>query len=178
MILRSEYEHVQRWIYASVLNHFEEVATSDMPMLVEGTTREIVEKIERGSTTSKATEHSQFFECRMYGPLQWEHTRNEFSLSIDVNVLITSLIIRKNIYEHRQQVGKIAAKFLNAIPVFRYDDTGRVGDSPEFCLVLYTKERARRRLETHNFGQIHQHIPLEQSTVEGNFRGSFKTKED
>lgn len=120
-------------------------------------------------TSSRDLEESEYVEIRVDGPYSDERTKNDYKLTLEVNLLIQTIINPAvNIYRHAEIQGACMGA-MSVIPVYKLgnevaDDLTQIG-----CLELNTDE-PRDHVMSHNFGQIETDIKLQQATVEGHYK--------
>jgi len=146
-----------KWIVASVIKHFKAILdAASVDNFIEGTSTRDLTKAE-------------YVEIRVDGPYSDERTKNDFKLTLEVNLLIQTIITPSiNIYRHAELQG-LCMQSMVTIPVYKLgnevaDDKSQLG-----CLELNTDE-PRDHVMSHNFGQIETDIKLQQATVEGHYK--------
>ena len=149
-------ENWPRWFSASVNKHFSTLTVEGIPVFYEGQVRQ-------------TADDDDFIEVRMDGPYWRETTKNQFTLQIEVNVLIQHAISpKKNLYRPRTIDGKVGA-YMSDISVYKLgdedgDDATKVG-----CLRLISNPASRDWTKHNEFGQIETKTPLRQLTVEAHY---------
>jgi hypothetical protein len=146
-----------KWLIASAYKHFEAVLeAAGVPYYIEG-------------TSDRPLDNATQIEIRVDGPSAEEHTKNDFTLYIEVNLLVqTAINPGINIYTHAENQG-LCASAITEIPVYKLgndagDDASQIG-----CLKPYMPE-PRDRIHSHNYGQIETDVKLQHATVEGHFK--------
>lgn len=152
-------ENWPRWILASVSDHFATRAaalTPVVPLFIEGQTR-----LDR--------EGKNLYELRMDGPRTMPSSGGCFTLRVEINVLIHTVLDDQEYHDHHQNIGQVQKMFENVINVYKYGD--RVPDDQTYlgCLQLQIDKRSRDFLEANNFGQINEATKIQQATVEGHY---------
>ncbi len=146
-----------KWIVASVVKHFRAA-------LVAASIENFIE----GESDRDVTQ-SEYVEVRIDGPYSDERSKNDFKLTLEVNLLVQTVIApSKNLYRHAELQGVCMAA-MTTIPVYKLgpevtDDLSQIG-----CLDLNTDE-PRDHVKAHNFGQVETDIKLQQATVEGHYK--------
>ena len=145
-----------RWIFASVSNHFNTLAIAvPLPLFIEGQHRD-------------TREIKDFFELRLDGPRMTEVSANNWQIRIEINCLVQSAMDETNYHRIRQNTGVVAAMF-TGIGIFKYGDGLDDDQSQIGCMILLQDKRGRDFLEISHFGQIEPATKLLQSTVEGHY---------
>jgi hypothetical protein len=142
-----------RWIFASVSNHFKQVAVdNDIPILIEGLEDRLSYKV-------RDRDHA---ELRIDGPILNEISRNCFRLNVDVNILLQSYMSEANRYILIENCGVFLEGVTN-IPVFRYG-TGPDDDS-SYLGCLEIKDENKGGFGVHHFGQLKPDVRVRESIV-------------
>jgi len=148
-----------RWIYSSVAKHFSDKCIADgLPIYIETSPRD----------TNKLQDWVEF---RLDGPFFTGHTKNEWGIIIEVNLVISSAKNERNNYRVFTNQGLICGYFAQEIPVFKLGVGVDDDQSLLTCLQLITE--GREKLVVSNFGQIDTAKQLLQSTVEGHYRANL-----
>ena len=145
--------NINRWIFASVTEHFNNNIL-DLHVYVEGFER----------TTRNVTD---FVEIRMNGPDVREVSRNYFCMYVEFNALIQSTVVDSDKHRVHTDVGKVTEAFYKAIPVYKYGDGPDDDDSFLGCLILLQEGNDVLTIAHH--GRIAIDSPLMQATVEGHY---------
>lgn len=144
-----------RWILASVSYHFDGYRGS-IPLYVEGQTKKIPLS-------------DSGYELRYDGPNIAEGTLDDWSIEIDINLLVKTLINLDSL-EHQRDIGQMMAGFTHTIGVFKFGSGGGDDDSQIGCLQL-VKRDGRNTIEINQFGQIGaSSINMQQSTIDALYR--------
>ena len=134
-----------RWIWASLTTYF----TSKLnPLFIEGFDR-------------NTNAESDFYELRINGPVFHELTKDQWLITIDVNVLVTSTKDQNDAYKVHRLVGVAAEAFIKAIAVMRY------GDDPDEQIGCFAL--SDDGIIITNFGQIDVDVNVLQSTIEATY---------
>lgn len=150
-----------RWIKASVVKAFQTELGDNLQMFVEECT-----------DRSVLQGDSDFCELRLDGPTGYERSLGEWELTIEINVLVSSIRSEKDAYQIDRNNGLVAQCFTNGITVFRYG-TGEGDDSgEEGCLILRTDKNSG--VVVSNFGAPPD-VRILQSSIEGHYKGKFTT---
>ena len=136
-------KHWIRWVFASVSDHFQMIATTlSLPLLVEG----VDERSEENLQASHA-------ELRINGPAIIQRSVNEYYLPVSINLLYTDLMGGQEYDAHKifTDLGVFAADAFKPIPVKRFGDGVDDDDVQIGCLTL---RRGGEGVLVHHFGQI------------------------
>ncbi len=95
-------------------------------------------------------------EMRLDGPTYKPQANDEWLVTVEINLLVTSLINEEPIYRHREIAGKIARILSSEIPLKEYgdDDTMQFG-----CLQL-------KDIYTHYYERVNADTPMKQVTLD------------
>lgn len=137
-----------RWVRASI-NVFIE---TELRLLI-GTR---IPLYPEGSPTPKRDKNQDWVEIRLDGPRYYTLGNNEWRLTVEINLLVNSLINEANIYRHRDIAGKISKILSKDIPIKKYgtDDTYSLG-----CLRV-------GNIDSHYYDRAGQDTPLKQVTID------------
>lgn len=157
-----------RWILASVSKHFSDKFATDIGNNVFDFHIEGMPRTPR--------EDQSLFELRMDGPRGSEHTKGEWTLRVEVNILIQTAMKDvgttgySEFHEHHRNMGRVQEAFTN-IDAFKYGPVADPDNDQSFlgCLKLIHDKPARDFLECNNFGQIDKTTELQQATIEGHY---------
>lgn len=157
-----------RWILASVSDHFSKAFE---PLITGNIADFHIEGIPR-----TPREDRSLYELRMDGPRGYESTKGEWTLRVELNILIQTAMKEaasvefKEFHEHHRNMGRVQEAFVN-ISVFRYGPTSDPVNDQTFlgCLKLIQDKSSRDFLECNNFGQIDTSVELQQATIEGHY---------
>lgn len=143
-----------RWIKASFAKHFD-TNKDDTFLHVEGFER---------ATEGK----SDWLELRMDGPYLKEHTKGEWLLETEFNILICVMMNASNAYRMETLTGRVAGICEKCIPVYKYGDT----DADDQSLLGYCtlQPREKEKVIVSNFGQVRPDTKLLQSSVEAHYK--------
>lgn len=137
-----------RWIRASI-NVFIEtelraLAGKRLPLYPEG------------SPIPDRGKSQDWVEIRLDGPHYNALGSNEWRLTVEINLLVCSLINEANIYRHRDIAGKLAKILSKDIPIKKYgtDDTYSLG-----CLRI-------GNIDAHYYDRVGQDTPIKQVTLD------------
>lgn len=147
-----------RWISASIHKHFYD-RRQDIRLFSEDE--------ERNTQKEK-----DLFELRIDGPFYEEESAGCYNITVEINVLVQSVIDRTDFQKIKRLCGIVVAAFTSTIPVYKYGDQSDDDDTLLGCLNLATNRR--ERVEIHNFGRVSPEKAIQQSTVEGHYRMSLK----
>lgn len=136
-----------RWIRSSVNVYLDaeiRTALGEMKILPEGAPEQ-----DRAGA-------QDWIEIRMDGPKYQPLGNSEWRVTVEINLLINSLINEGNIYRHRDIAGEIAAILSGTIPVKKYgnDNTISLG-----CLRI-------EDIYTHYYDRAGKDTPLKQATID------------
>lgn len=150
-----------RWTFTSFAMHFEAniVNVYSLPMHIEGQ-HQSIEKID---------EH---FELRLDGPYVREQQKNHWKLIIEVNCLVSTGFDDKNFYRHRLNCDRVTSAFKNCIGCYKY---GKEVEDDKSLVGTYYLRDPDDTVEQAHFGQIHQDVQIQQSTVEGHYVMELET---
>lgn len=147
-----------RWIFASIADHFKAAADeNEIPLLIEGIEDRTSEKIRKIS-------HA---ELRVNGPVVRELSKNYFYLTVNVNVILQSMMTEENGYDIIQDCGV----FLEAMGPF---DVFKHGNGPEddgtFLGCLDLRTDVNEAVFVAHFGQLNQETRIRESMVGGKYQ--------
>jgi hypothetical protein len=153
-----------RWIVASVATYLRQVATDgNLAVLIEGLD-------DRTPAFENATDRS---EIRVSGPFSRELSHNDYSLLVDVNVLLTSRYDGngKSRYTILTNAGRFHEAMQRDIPVYKFGDGP--DDDPTVllgCLKVINGQRADTGgVRVTHFGQVDTTNRLKQSIVDARY---------
>lgn len=149
-----------RWIVASFAKHFTDTLTGNLSVYVEGADR-------------KTNDKSDYCELRIDGPFGKERSKDEWELTLEVNVLVTSIKDEQDAYKIHRSNGFVAAAFASMISILRLGTGIQDDEGIEGCLILRSEQR--EALIISNFGQVENEVRVMQSTVEGHYKGYFNS---
>lgn len=150
-------ENCPRWIMASVAKYFSDICVGiPLPLLVDGIDERTSEEL-----------HYDHAELRITGPYITELSKDYWRLLIDVNILLTELMVRENVYDLQTWCGKIAAAMDGPINIYKYG--GETGDDSSyvFCLTPLNGRIDPNRIL--HFGQLGRTDRIRQSMIDGHF---------
>ena len=148
-----------RWIFASISQHFED-GKGDYPLYIEGQERD----------TKGEDIH---LELRVDGPYVYHHSKGDFTLYFEVNVLIQAKKTGINYHTLYDVIGQVVALFVN-IKVYKYGDAVGDDDSLLGCMKLISNREDRERIMVSHFGQLDPHVDVIQAGVEGHYDFSLQ----
>ncbi len=146
-----------KWITASIIDHFKTTLVANgLSVFVEGShTRDLT--------------NTEYVEIRVNGPVSDEHTKDDFSLKMHVNLLIQVIIDPTvNLYRNEEVKGYCVAAMVT-IPVYKYGSAAGDDQSHIGCLTIVS-EKPRERIQVDDFGQVETDIPLRQATVGAHYK--------
>jgi len=149
-------ENWSRWIRASIFKHFDD-KRKGVHVFVEGSER---------TTSGK----DQWAEIRFDGPFARENSKDCWELTIEINVLIESILNKDNLYVIEKPIGIMCAAFERNIIVYRYGDGPDDDQSILGCLQLLVNDPEGDGIMVSRFGQIEPDTNLEAATIEGHYR--------
>ena len=151
-----------RWFFASISKHFDDETT--FKLFVEGEPRE-------------TWEEKDFLECRTDGPDFVEVSKNIWHATIDVNILVQSIVNNEDMHQIHRMVGEVAEAFTKPLTIYKYgSDDDPVNDgSILVCLELLQNARSKELIIISHFGRINTNQPLLQATVGGRFKANLET---
>lgn len=144
---------------ASIADYFKTaVQAIPLPLLVEGVDERMGDK-----------EHYDHAELRINGPSIVELSRGYFRVVVGVNVLLTELMDRTNVYDLQDWCGAFEVAMDGPINLYHYGpDTGGIDDGGWFeCLIPQRSKFDPNRV--FHFGQISKTDRVRQSMVDGAF---------
>lgn len=136
----------KRWIKASCAQHFEALRQGK-PFYIEGDNRDT------------ATLPS-FIEFRIDGPKIYERARNQYTLSVVINVGVQEAMNDTDLYAFDRTMGIVTAAFTRTITVYKRGD----GDEVLGCLTM-----TREGLRVNDFGIIDKTLRKQQGTQEARY---------
>lgn len=144
-------EHLPRWLFSSITKHIS-AAVPNYPIFIEGQHR-LIERV--------AQDH---IEIRVDGPYLSELSKGYWRISVEINVIIHSVMNDKNFHRKWVTVGAVV-KAMDTIPV--YDSESKLIG----CLRRKESPRGVRGdwISVNHFGQIEPQTHLEQSSVEAHY---------
>jgi len=148
-----------RWIFASIAKHFDDQAViAALPLYIE-------------SAPAKQGHPEDWLELRIDGPNFSGRSKDEWGVTVEVNIVISSAKNGKNNYRFLTNEGLVCKWFVAEIPIFKLGNG--VDDDQSFitCLQLITDDKAK--LVVSHFGQIDATTQLLQSTVEGHYHANL-----
>lgn len=152
-------ENLARWIFASVAEYFNTIATGlSLPFFVEG--------VDERSDETMRVNH---VELRITGPLVKELSNNYYRVEVDINLLLTYQmeLAGADAYAIVRGCGTFQAAMLNPIPIYKYGPDSGDDDSLIGCLVV--KDASANNVNIWHFGQIGKDDRLRQSEVDASF---------
>ena len=135
-----------RWIFASCTTFFD-AQRQGLVMYIEGQDNRVNET------------EQDYIEFRMDGPVINQRTRNNYKLTIDLNVLIITYISQRDLHKIYRHTGIVVEMFKTVIPVRRFGD----GNTLIGCLNLESE------ITVAHFGQIQPESRMLQATVEASY---------
>ena len=151
-----------RWLYASLIVHFKSFIDDE-------TVRFHYEGTERDTNVID----TDTIVLRINGPKIVEVSKDIFKASVDVNLLVQSLM-QANIYRHIDLMGAMNKACFETISVSKLGPEVGDDDSVIGCLKLASDARGRERVETTNYGQLDVSVKLLQGTVEAQYEMYFE----
>jgi hypothetical protein len=146
-----------RWITASFANHFEiAIDAAGLPFYIEGDER--------------ARDEVSLIEFRIDGPLYKFPAASMTRIDVEVNILIKTIIDRKDLYLHERHIGIVSEAFINAIAVNRVGPDAVGVDDGTLLGCFKLRSDFREILQISKFGIIRGVSPIMQTTVEGHYR--------
>jgi len=145
-----------RWIFASISQHFVDGVGSELPLYIEAQLR--------GDMVRTTPD---FAELRVDGPYVTEVSKNYWRHYLEVNVLIRTSI-GSNYHQIHTYTGLICSIFTD-ISLYKYGNTINDDDSIFGCLGLLQDSRGRDRIQVSHYGQIEPDLREVQATVEGHY---------
>lgn len=148
-----------KWIFASFAKHMK-AALDDVSL----------ENFIEGQSTRDLTAE-EYVEIRIDGPYYRPHTKNDYDLQFEVNLLVQTVIEPdRNLYRHQEILGVCAQAMATRVPLYKLgpdeaDDQTKIG-----CATLDTQKSPRDLIKVSNFGQIEASVKLQQATVEGKYK--------
>lgn len=139
-----------RWVKASIAKHFD-TNKGDTHLHVEGFERATEGKLD-------------WMELRIDGPYLKEHSKGEWVLNVEINVLLCVMVNAENAYRMEILTGRVTEIFEQNIFVYKY------GDDSSLLGWLSLQPREREKVVISNFGQIRPDTKQLQSSVEAHFR--------
>lgn len=148
-------ENLPRWLFTSLVSHFETVASNNsIPYFVEGVD-------ERDDSKMQAS-HA---EMRVTGPNIKEHSKDWYHVEVVANVLLTSFMdTTGNAYEIVQWSGVFQKEMLEPIPVYK-NGTG-AQDTGDLIGCLRPKGDRNYAVKLFHFGQVDMTDRVRQSELD------------
>lgn len=149
-------ENLARWIFASVANHFQSVASGLLlPYFVEGVD-------ERDGDTMRV----DHVECRVTGPFIKEVSNNWHTVDVGINFLFMKQmsIAGADAYDIVRWTGKFMNVMLEPVPIYKYGPDLGDDDSLIGCLVV--KKSRNEAVRIYHFGQISKEDRIRQSEID------------
>lgn len=150
-----------RWVYASVVSHFDNGKDSTTPLYVTGEHEDI-------------RDDSDLLELRMDGPAFTELSKDYWRVYVEVNILAQAVISDSDAYIMHRLAGQVAALMDEGITVYKYGAGGGDDSSELGCLKTVSDARGRERIQISHFGQIEPATNILQATIEGHFEMHIK----
>lgn len=132
-----------RWIRASVNTYLSDNLT-DLKIFPDG------------SPDTDKSGKQDWIELRMDGPHYVGMPNNEWRLTIEINVLVCSLINEQNIYRHRGIAGRIAKLLHSPITIYKMPEDSAYSLG---CLKMDA-------IDTHYYERVGKNIPMKQATLD------------
>jgi hypothetical protein len=147
---------MDRWIFASIGNHFSTKKDATLTLYIEGMHRVDLNQ-------------EEFIELRSDGPYYTEVSKGYWKVYVEINVLAQCAKNNTNFHRMRQLTGTIMSLFEPCIEVFKFG-TG-TDDTQESVGVLrrMDQETGRNNMQVNHFGQVDPTTQLEQATVESHY---------
>lgn len=137
-----------KWIFSSVAKHFKAKCEElHIPLYIESFPRD----------TSSLKD---WIELRIDGPHYTPQTKNQWEITLEVNVVVSSAKDNINSYRYLEAQGNVVKMFSN-IPVYKLG----LDESLVVCL-----QTTQGKIVTRNFGQVGPTVALNQSSVEAHYR--------
>jgi len=163
-------ENWAKWVYSSILNHFEE---SEYFIKWETYLEDPHTYDEQGITpmyidgcSFDSKDVKDYIEIRIEGPDIVEVSNNYFKITLDLNIL-TSVTKDSNIWKTHELVGKVQKTF-STISVYRYGSGTEDNNSLVGCL------NRQNKMETIPWGQPDPNIKQIQQTIESQYKMQIK----
>lgn len=145
-----------RWIYASMSTYFNNVINNQYPIFFIG---------QRTDPDIINTDH---FEFRMNGPDILETCNNLFTLTVNINILISTILDDTDLHKNYRMIGLISSCFADNICIYRYGNQPSDDDSLLETMVL--QQNSKKPISIYNFGRVDPSVDVVLSTVEGTYR--------
>lgn len=146
-----------RWILASIAKYFSDTClTIPLPLLVDG--------IDEREGEDLQCDHA---ELRITGPYLNELSKDYWRVLVDINVLLTEMMGRTNVYDLQTWCGIISLAMDGPINVYKYGS--EVGDDSSWVCCLNPISGGTDPNRTLHFGQLGKTDRLRQSMVDGRF---------
>jgi hypothetical protein len=153
-----------RWIHSTIATIFtKNMKTVGVTLYIEPQDREITEAI---------VDHA---ELRWTGPFAKQVPKCHWLFDITINLLVTSILSRKDVYQHKKVVGLVQSIMPDSFPVMRYGSTPNV-DTQDVLGCFQLRREDAQGITTTYFGRIDTDVSLEQSTVQGEYQMLLKGK--
>ena len=141
-----------RWIKASIDKYFLDTFDGVLVVHIEGLRKNVADK-------------SEYIELRVDGPLYTEMSKDDYSIYIEINILVHCAMGKGDYHRIREMTGLVAAAMSQTIPLFKYG-----GDGSAFgCISPVQSKRNRERVMVSHFGEIKPSSGEQQATVEAHY---------
>lgn len=141
-----------RWIMASAARHFK---TCNTNYFVEGFERD---------TNGK----SEWVEFRLDGPYIKETNKGQWTLNIEINLMVVVNASPKKVYRIEEIKGDVISLFLDCLDIYKLGETEPDDQTLLGCMKLI--QRGRDRVIATNFGVVKPDIRQMQSSIEGHYQ--------
>lgn len=148
-----DFENLPRWIVASINKHFNSYKGS-YPLYFEG--------------AEKMDDPAVGFELRIDGPSIQNPSKGHFIVTVEINMVVTTMRDEQDHYKHQRAVGVACTGFTESINIFKFGDGLKDDGNLLACLTL--QSQGREKIVVSNFGLIYPTLGAMQSTVEGHYR--------
>lgn len=155
---------LDRWIFASVSDHFNTSLSPNIPLYIEGQFRK-----NQGEKDSA--------ELRIVGPTYFHQISDCWVVEINIDILLQSAMDDCNYHRIWKDIGFAREAMQPCIPVFKYgsetgDDDSFFGNLRRFA----PRGRTGEEIRTTPFGQIGPEVNLYQATVDAFYRMEFQSQ--
>lgn len=153
--------NLDRWIYASICQHFTSRITS-VPVCIEGARNLLADR-------------KQSIEIRCDGPYYTELSKDYWRAYIEVNLLIQSAKVNNDMYAIRRLTGMVVGAFTQCITVYKYGSDAVIDDGSVVDVFIRMDGTSdREKIQVSHFGQVEPTVQLEQATVEAHYEMFYK----
>lgn len=144
-----------RWIRASISKHFNDRRQS-LPLFIEGQFRH-------------TREHPLGIELRVDGPYLTEVSHDNWKHDYMINVLVTSVLNKQDLYAQDRAFGIVLAAFTD-IMCYRFGNGPDDDGTFLCCLRIIHNDHKKQRTKANNFGQIEPTTELLQASVQASYQ--------